>query len=140
MMDIDKLEGRELNVYVATTVMDWNLVHRLTNESPVTSDDYREAYNTDLWLWDTGEGRRPAREWNPSCNMADALQAADKLGMSDDSLSPLAISRAALKEARLRIELDMPYGLFPIFVFPVFGICWAALKGIIWQSIKRATV
>ncbi len=137
-MNVDKLEGRELNVYVASTVMEWNLVHRLTGESPITSDDYREAYCTDLWLWDTGEGRRPAREWNPSCNMADALQAAEKLGMSGDSLSPLAISRAALKEAHRRIELDMPYDLFSII--SAYWAAKAAVKGIICRSIKRAMV
>ena len=126
-MNVDKLKaGRKLNVYVATTVMEWNLVHRLTDESPSASDDYREAYNTDLWLWDTGEGCRPAREWNPSCNMADALQAAEKLGMSGDSLSPLAICHATLKEAHRRIEDDIPRAS-PSLLLP-FAIAWIILS------------
>jgi hypothetical protein len=43
--------------------------------------------------------------------------------MSSDSLSPLAISRATLKEAHRRIELNMPYDSFS-----PFDNYWAALK------------
>lgn len=120
--------GSSLDILIAERVMGWKL---LCYESDVYAKEpgqYDDAMRNDGWLWDGDIISREAHEFNPSIDMAAAMEVVEKVSQNGDVCEFKHINiwtasfRVLDEKAERWIEVYAEADTAPL------AICLAALK------------